>query len=195
MFKTVIKEIQQKSLCHLTFVCARPGDGRRTFTFELANDLAMQGFTVCYCSITRTEEYLKSKLLTTVHILSALPQNATYALTKLTESSKSGGVVVLVDNLSSFVLQKGLKYAPVGAYDKSKVKANLLLKLKQLAIQRGMHIVVADTLAHASDTDYRLPISNEAIEPCDNVYILYKNGIDEMSNCQDWYKLKLKKFK
>lgn len=177
MFKNVIKEIQQKPLGYLTAVCARPGDGRRTFSIELANDLAMQGFTVCYCSITRTEKYLENKLLPIVRILNDSPQNAWYALTRLTLSSKAGSVVVLIDDLSAFVLQKGLKYAPTGTYDKAKIQTELIQKFRKLAIQQKLRIVVADTLAHASNTDDMLPISSEALKLCDRAYILYKDSI------------------
>lgn len=170
MLKNVIKEIKQKPLGYLTAVCARPGDGRRTFTIELANDLAKQGFTVCYCSITRTDNYLENKLLPNVQILNEFPQNCDFAI-------GMRDTVVLVDDLSSFVLQEGLKYAPVGTYNKVEFQKNLLMKLRELAIQRGLHIVVTDTFPHASDTDDMLPISKEARELCDRAYILYKDSV------------------
>ena len=177
MLKNVIKEIQQKPLGYVTAVCARPGDGRRTFTIELANDLIMQGFPVCYCSITRTKKNLQNKLLPDVHILNVFPRNCEFVLKRLSESARVRGAVVLVDDLSSFVLQEGLKYAPSGAYDKTKIQTELMQNLRKLAIQRELHIVVANTFSHASDTDDMLPISKEAIELCDRVYILYKDSI------------------
>ena len=191
--KNVIKEIQQKPLGHLTIVCARPGDGRRDFTLELANDLATQDFSVCYCSITRTKKYLQKKLLPNVHILSALPKDDSYFFKKIKESACERGVFVLIDELSSFVLQKRLKQAPIGAYDKAKVQKDLLLYLKDLAVQQGIHIVVAVTFAHTSDTDDMLPISKEVIEFSDRTYILYKDSITaDTLWCTDEIMLKLK---
>ena len=196
MLKNVIKEIQQKPLGYLTAVCARPGDGRRTFTIEFANDLIMQGFAVCYCSITRTKKNLQNKLLPGVHILNVFPRNCEFVLKRLSESARVRGAVVLVDDLSSFVLQEGLKHAPVGTYNKAEIQKNLLLKLRELAIQRGLHIVVSDTLPHASNTDDMLPISKEARELCDRAYILYKDSITEGSICNvEACMLKLKKIK
>lgn len=196
MLKNVIKEIKQKPLGYLTAVCARPGDGRRTFSIELANDLVMQGFPVCYCSITRTKENLQNKLLSGVHILNAFPRNCEFMLKRLSESARVRGAVVLVDDLSSFVLQDSLKHAPVGTYNQAEIQKNLLMKLRELAIQRGLHIVVTETFPHASDTDDMLPISKEARELCDRAYILYKDSITEGSICNaEACMLKLKKIK
>ena len=193
MLKNVIKEIQQKPLGYLTAVCARPGDGRRTFTIELANELVIQGFPVCYCSITRTKKNLENKLLSDVHILNVFPQNCEFALKRLSESARVCDAVVLVDDLSSFVLQEGLKHASVGTYDKAKIQKELLMKLREFAIQLGLHIVVTETFPHASGTDDMLPISKEARELCDRAYILYKDSItaDNLWNA-DATKLKLK---
>jgi len=177
MLKNVTKEFQQNPLGRLTVVCARPGDGRRTFTIELANHFARQGIPVCYCSITQTKKNLENKLLPGVHILSSFSQDDNYVLKRLTESARVRGAVVLVDELSSFVLQEGPKQASVAANGKTKVKTELLMKIKKIAIQRGMHIVVADTFPHASDTDEMLPLSKEALKLCDRAYILYKDSI------------------
>lgn len=179
MLKNVIKELQEKPLGYLTAICARPGDGRKSFTIELANDLAQQDYTVCYCSITQTKKNLENKLLSDVHILNAFPHGENYVLNRLTESARVSGTVVLVDDLSSFVLQEGLQHAPVGAYDKMKIKSDLLLKIKEIATQRGLRIIVADTFSHASNTDNMLPISKDALCFCDRAYILYKNSITE----------------
>ncbi|MBQ6830384.1 MAG: hypothetical protein IJO59_04585 [Clostridia bacterium] len=196
MLKNVIKEIQQRPLGYLTVICARPGDGRRTFSIELANDLVTQGFPVCYCSITRTKKNLQNKLLPAVHILNVFPRNCEFMLKRLSESARVRGAVVLVDDLSSFVLQDGLKHATVGTYNQAEIQKNLLMKLRELAIQRGLHIVVTETFPHASDTDDMLPISKEARELCDRAYILYKDSITEGSICNaEACMLKLKKIK
>ncbi len=196
MLKNVIKEIQRRPFGYLTVVCARPGDGRRTFTIELANDLVIQGFPVCYCSITRTKKNLQNKLLPGVHILNVFPRNCEFVLKRLSESARVRGAVVLVDDLSSFVLQEGLKHAPTGAYDKAKIQTELMQNLRKLAIQREIHIVVTDALPHASNTDDMLPISKETIKLCDRVYILYKDSItaDTLWNA-DATMLKLKEFR
>lgn len=196
MLKNVIKEIQRRPFGYLTVVCARPGDGRRTFTIELANDLVIQGFPVCYCSITRTKKNLQNKLLPGVYILNVFPRNCEFVLKRLSESARVRGAVVLVDDLSSFVLQEGLKHAPTGAYDKAKIQTELMQNLRKLAIQREIHIVVTDALPHASNTDDMLPISKETIKLCDRVYILYKDSItaDTLWNA-DATMLKLKEFR
>lgn len=177
MFKNVIKEIQQKPPANLTVVCARPGDGKRAFTIELANDFAMKGVLVCYCSITRTKANLEKKLLPGVYILSAFPKNESYAFKRLTESARARNAVVLIDDLSSFVLEEGLKQAPLGEYDKAKIKTELLLKIKEIAIQRELRVIVADGFSYASDTDDLLPIPWEGLALCDSAYILYKDDI------------------
>lgn len=161
MLKNVIKEIQEKPFGYLSAVCARPGDGKRTFTIELANDLAAQGKPVCYCSITRTAKYLKNKLHTNVSVASTLQLSA-----------MKSGTVVLVDDISSFTLKEG-----IGKNNKDEIKTELMRILRELAVGRGLHIIVADTFRHASNSDDMLPLSKEALEQCDIAYILYKDNI------------------
>ena len=50
-------------------------------------------------------------------------------LKRLSESARVRGAVVLVDDLSSFVLQDSLKHAPVGTYNQAEIQKNLLMKL------------------------------------------------------------------
>lgn len=193
MLKNVIKEFQQKPLGYLTVICARPGDGRRTFTIELANHLAMQGIPVCYCSITQTKNNLENKLIPAVHILSGCLQDGNYVLKRLTESARVRGAVVLIDEFSLFALQEELKETTAGTYEKTRVKTELLLKIKEIAMQRGIHIVVTDTFSHSSDTDDMLPLSKDALKLCDRAYILYKNNVTADTPCYaDATMLKLK---
>ena len=166
MFKNVIHEMQQKPLGNLNVICARPGDGRRSFAIALANAMAAKGGCVYYCSIIRTRAYLENQLLPSVRFLNAFPLE-----------SLPKGAVIVVDTLSSFVLQEGLKHAPVGAYDKEAIQTALLLKLQKCATQRKWRVVVTETFAHASDPDAMLPLTKEALQLCDRAYILYKDSI------------------
>lgn len=191
MLKNVIKEIQQKPLGYLTIICARPGDGRRTFAIELANDFVMKGFQVCFCSVFRTKTSLKNKLLPGVRVLNIFSHNRNLILKRLSRFSKLCDTVVLVDDLSSFMFYERLKKMSVGAYDEIKSKTEWLKKIKESAIQQGMRVVVTDTFPRASDTDDTSAIPCETLELCDGAYILYKESVI-VNNLWNPYKSELK---
>ncbi len=189
MYRTILNEIQQKELGNLTAVCTRPGDGRLTFSVEIANDLVQKGNTVCFSSFSRTRCNLQSKLNPAVHILSAVPDGEKTFLKRLEESARTPNAFVLADNVTALCLC-------VKPSDRLSKKVDLFAQMKKIARRRNIRIIVTDTFLHASDTDDRFPIPPEALELCDNAYILYKDSItlDKIDN-PDAGVLKLKTVK
>lgn len=127
----------------LIALCARPGDGRRTIGIRLANTLAEQGETVAYYSYSKSPTRLESTLVT--------PQS---------KDAPHTGVWIL-DDLTAWATTLTLA-------DPRCTKIAILSRLRQLARQRGLKIVVTDT--HAHYTDRQLPIPDGGLALCDGVY-------------------------
>ena len=179
MLKKVINEICREKPAGLSVICARPGDGRRTFGIELSNDLAIRGRPVCFCSITRTKKALEKKLLPGVRIVSAFPDENGYFFKRLRESARAKDGIVLVDDLTAFSqvaeCDSQMQKTSAGNAAPFNAKNKLLARLKELAIERNLRIIVTDTFAYASMPDTKLPLSGYDLDLCDRVYILYKN--------------------
>ena len=53
MCEHAINELLQTEFGYLTAICTRPGDGRLSITMGLANQLALHGERVCFCSFSQ----------------------------------------------------------------------------------------------------------------------------------------------
>ena len=136
----------------LIAVCVRPGDGRRTFSIALANELTRQGEPVAYYSYSESPTGLESTL--------------SFAADK--ETPPNG--VWILDDLTAWANTLTLA-------DPRCTKIAILSRLRQLAHERGLKIVVTDT--HAHYTDRQLPIPDGGLALCDAVYERHKEEITQ----------------
>lgn len=141
--KQLIKHLLSETDGTLIAVCARPGDGRRTFSIALANELTRQGEPVAYYSYSESPTRLESTLVA-----------------PLSKDAPHTGVWIL-DDLTAWANTLTLA-------DPRCTKIAVLSRLRQLARQRGLKIVVTDT--HAHYTDRQLPIPDGGLALCDAVY-------------------------
>ena len=177
MYRNILTEVQQKGFGKLTAVCARPGDGRLTFSIEIANELERKDKSVCFASFSRTKSHLQCKLNSGVHILSAVPDGEKTFLKRLQESARTPNGFVIVDNVTALCLGvKSSEWLPK--------KSEFFTKMLEIARQRNIRVIVTDTFAHAADPDDKFPLPPEALALCDNAYILYKDSItfDKIDN-------------
>ena len=134
----------------LIAVCVRPGDGRRTFSIALANELTRQGETVAYYSYSKSPTRLESTLVAPQS--KDVPHTGIWILDDLT----AGATVLTLADVNC-------------------TKIALLSRLREIAHERGLKIVVTDT--HSRYTDRRLPIPDAGLALCDGVYERCKEGI------------------
>lgn len=153
--KTILDRIHHTPDGLLIAVCVRPGDGRRTFSIALANELTRQGESVAYYSYSKSPTGLESTLVA-----------------PLSKDAPHTGVWIL-DDLTAATTALSLA-------DPDCTKIAILSRLRKLAHERGLKIVVTDT--HSHYTDRRLPIPDGGLALCDGVYERRKEGITPL--CQ-----------
>lgn len=149
--KTLLDLLSTAQKGMLIAVCARPGDGRRSFSIRLANTLAAQGNAVTYYSYSKSPTNLESTL--------SLPTDA---------KPPTRGIWIL-DDLTAGATALTLA-------DANCTKIAILSGLRQIASERGLKIVVTDT--HPRYTSRRLPIPEKGLALCDAVYEIQKRKDD-----------------
>ncbi len=168
MHNHIIQQIRQKGLGHLTALCARPGDGRLSITMGLANALAADGETVCFCSFSQGKTLKKHVPLPSVQVLPPAADDLEPFFEQLHEVLKLD-TFLFVDNLTAMVLTDGNR--------NPEKKAEVLSRLRDMAVGYGAHVVVSDMFAHGWDGDDRYPIPPESLRLCDRAYIAYKESV------------------
>ena len=152
--QNLINRIRSTKEGQLIALCARPGDGRRTTAIALANELARQGEAVHYFSYSKSPTALEERLDS--------------AVVRLTASDIPDAGVLIIDDLTAGAT--ALTLATPGS-----TKIAILSRLRKVAKERGLKILVTDT--HARHTSRRLPIPDAGLALCDAVYIAYKEPI------------------
>lgn len=168
MHTHLIQQIRQKGLGYLTALCTRPGDGRLSITVGLANTLAVDGETVCFCSFSQGKTLNKHTPLPSVEVLPPVTDSLEPLFEQLHEVLKPH-TFLFIDNLTAMVLTDGNRSL--------KKKAEVLSQLRDMAARCNARVVVSDTFAHGWDGDERYPIPQEALALCDRAYIAYKESV------------------
>lgn len=149
-----IEQLKNEKYGTLIAVCARPGNGRRTFAIGLANTLSQQGEAVCFysfsCSLTGLDETINPQVR---------------KLNSLT-SPILPGAFVIVDDLTA-----GFLALPPSARDAAKTA--LLSWLKELATYNNLRVVVTDTFARHIGPP---PLSPNSRKNCHAVYELRRQA-------------------
>ena len=167
MYKNATNELLQTEFGYLTAIATRPGDGRLSITMGLANQLALHGERVCFCSFSQGKMLKKHVPLPCVQVL---PPTADLELL----FDQLHGVLQLdtflfVDNVTAMMQTEGDR--------RPERKTEVLTRLRECAVRYDAHVVVSDLFAHGWDGDNRYPIPREALALCDHAYIAYKDPI------------------
>ena len=170
MHNHIIHQMKQKGLGCLTAICTRPGDGRMSIAISLANTLARQGEIVYFHTFSQTTKIMRHRLLPCVHSLPVGEATDDRLFACLCALPKTPHTFVFLDHLTGMVLTEDHPQRPAK-------KTAIVTRLREIAVQNGIHIVVTDLFWTARDTDDQLPIPHEALNLCDNAYIAYKESI------------------
>ena len=153
--KTLLNLLSTTQKGMLIALCARPGDGRRATAIALANELARQGEAVHYFSYSKSPTRLEQRLDS--------------AVIRLTASDVPNTGVLIVDDLTA-----AATVLTLATPDSTKIA--ILSRLRKVAKERGLKIVVTDT--HPRYTSRRLPIPEKGLALCDAVYEIQKRKDD-----------------
>ena len=168
MCEHAINELLQTEFGYLTAICTRPGDGRLSITVGLANTLAVDGETVCFCSFSQGKMLKKHVPLPCVQVLPPVTDSLEPLFEQLHEVLQLD-TFFFVDNVTAMVQNEGDR--------RPERKTEVLTRLRECAVRYDAHVVVSDLFAHGWDGDDRYPIPREALALCDHAYIAYKESV------------------